>query len=104
MNDQFSRSAACPLCASKVTFQQSDLDYLVTCQTCGKVGMTFELSVDWDMQGTPHPYLSAATRKASEAGIPLTLTMENWQRLEEGQRSIRVSQKLTDLLRLIAIR
>jgi nucleoside 2-deoxyribosyltransferase len=66
--------------------------------------MSFELSVDRDMQGKPHPYLSAATRKASEAGSPLTLSLENWRGFEGAQRSIRISQKVTDLLRLIAAR
>jgi hypothetical protein len=66
--------------------------------------MDFKLVVDRDMQGTPHPYLSAATRKAFDAGMPLRLTMENWQGFEDRQRSIRVSQKLTDLLQLIAKR
>jgi hypothetical protein len=55
-----------------------------------------------DTRDTPHPYLSAATRKASDAGMPLTLTRDNWRRHENGQRSIRVSQKITDLLQLIA--
>lgn len=65
--------------------------------------MTFELNVDRDMQGQPHPYLSAATRKAAESGR-LILTTANYRELEERQRSIRVSQKIADLVRLIAAR
>jgi len=49
-----------------------------------------------------HPYLSAATRKATERDTLLTLHTDNWQALEQEQRSIRISQKLTDLLWLIA--
>ncbi|HLY20745.1 MAG TPA: hypothetical protein VKR61_26140 [Bryobacteraceae bacterium] len=52
--------------------------------------------------GESHPYLSAATRKASESGHPLFLKNENWQRYEAEQRSIRVSEKWDHLLRLIA--
>lgn len=66
--------------------------------------MDFELAVDREMQGQfPHPYLSAATRKAyTRSGRPLTLDLNNWRELEEGQRSIRVSEKLDHLLQLIA--
>ncbi len=56
------------------------------------------------MRGQPHPYLSAATRKANESRRGLCLNTENWREIENEQRSIRVSQKLIDLLRLIAQR
>jgi hypothetical protein len=93
---------ACPLCGGKTKFRGALPETLIDCAVCGRFKMTFELTADRDMQGQPHPYLSAATRKASSAGSPLTLTMANWQRLEDEQRSIRISQKLVGLLRLIA--
>ncbi len=95
---------ACPLCGGKTRFWGALPETLFDCAICGRFTLTFELTEDRDMQGQPHPYLSAATRKAHEAGRPLTLDMNNWQRLEAEQRSIRVSQKLTNLLRLIAER
>jgi hypothetical protein len=106
MNNEFTQKGRCPLCVNPETWWQPGRDNgtFFDCPVCGKFFMDFKLMVDRDMQGTPHPYLSAATRKASEAGNPLTLTMENWQRLEYEQRSIRVSQKLIDLLQLIAAR
>lgn len=72
------------------------------CHVCGEFGMTFELIVDREMRGQPHPYLSAATRKAHESGGQLLLNTKNWQELEESQRSIRYSEKLHHLLRFIA--
>ncbi len=104
MLGQFDERAPCPLCASpNVEWRPGpDIDKTIRCRVCGCFVMDFKLIVDRDMRGTPHPYLSAATRKASEMGALLTLTMDNWQGLEQEQRSIRVSQKLADLLRLIA--
>jgi hypothetical protein len=55
---------------------------------------------DCDMQGR-HPYLSAATRKAHESGRQVLLDTTNWREMEGEQRSIRVSEKLDHLLRLI---
>ena len=67
--------------------------------------MTFELTVDRAMgRGQHHPYLSAATRKAHESGRPIVLGAGNWKRLEDEQRSIRVSEKLNRLLHLVADR
>jgi hypothetical protein len=96
-----SMTVPCPLCGRQAAFRPRGY---IACEVCGRFEMAFELSVDRDMQGQPHPYLSAATRKASESGRPLVLDMNNWQGLESEQGSIRVSQKLTDLLRLIAKR
>ena len=94
---------ACPLCQKEAKFQAHD-PLVVFCELCGHFQMSFELSYDRDMRWEPHPYLSAATRKAWGSGRALTLTMENWRDREEEQRSIRVSEKLTDLLRLIGER
>lgn len=106
MNRKVASKVACPLCANSETLFHPgpDVHSSFGCPVCGEFVMTFALSADSDMQGQPHPYLSAATRKASEAGSPLVLTMDNWRQLEDQQRSIRVSQKLADLLRLVADR
>ncbi len=106
MNNEFMQKGRCQLCVKPEAQWQPgpDINASFDCPVCGKFVMEFKLNADRDMNGTPHPYLSAATRKAYEAGNPLTLTMENWRRLEDEQRSIRVSRKLIDLLRLIAAR
>jgi hypothetical protein len=67
--------------------------------------MTFELHVDRELQRRNYPYLSAATRKHWEKSRrPLILGTDNWREHEDEQRSIRIPQKLTHLLRLIADR
>lgn len=103
MGWQNAAEVRCPLCGKEARFHPGD-PISIACDVCGRFGMTFELTVDRDMQGQPHPYLSAATRKAYESRHPLVLSMRNWQELEDEQRSIRVSEKLNHLLRLIADR
>lgn len=96
----------CPVCGQRdAEFRAADPTEVswFSCEVCGQYGIAFPLLVDRDMaEGQRHPYLSAATRKASEFGRPLTLTLHNWRELEEAQNSIRVSDKVAELLRLIA--
>jgi hypothetical protein len=98
--------APCPLCGNQDTsFRTGDPFSFFQCDRCGQFGMTVELRVDEEFQGKNHPYLSAATRKEFEmSGRPLALMTTNWRKLEDVQRSIRISEKRTDLLRLIADR
>jgi len=94
----------CPLCDhADATFQSSD-PVLIACPVCGQYEMTFQLEVDRDMRGQRHPYLSAATRKANDSGHRLVLGTDNWREVEEEQRAIRVTEKLSQLLRLVAER
>src|SRR5437016_3868034 len=103
MIDPTVRKTPCPLCGShEATFRPGNSYTHFACDVCGKFSMTFELKAAWEMEGEHHPYLSAATRKASESGRLLILTTENWREREEEQRSIRVSEKVDHLLRLIA--
>jgi hypothetical protein len=94
----------CPLCGTGTAKFQAGDPRFVSCPICGKFGLDFRLQVDRDMQGERHPYLSAATRKASESGRLLILDLSNWKTIEEEQRTIRISEKLTLLLRLIGDR
>lgn len=98
------RTEQCPLCGGDAKFREQDATeiYFFDCEVCGRFGISFELLEDRDMQGQAHPYLSAATRKASESRRSLVLKTDNWQVIEEEQRAIRVSEKLSHLLRLIA--
>jgi hypothetical protein len=103
MHEPTAMKVSCPLCGKADAKFQPEGQF--ACVVCGRFDMTFQLRVDRDMQGYPlHPYLSAATRKASESRRPLILTLDNWQELEEEQRSIRISEKLSGLLRLVAKR
>src|ERR1035437_2074872 len=104
MDNRTGRTLQCPLCASEAKFWGALPETVFDCAVCGRFKMTFELTADRDMESQVHPYLSAATRKAHESGRTLTLDMNNWQELEDEQRSIRVSEKLIQLLRLIAER
>jgi hypothetical protein len=95
----------CPLCHLKDIPFQTDVETTrFACPVCGKFGMRFELLVDRDMQWEPHPYLSAATRKAYESGHPLILSPTTWEALEESQKLLRLPEKLHHLLRLFADR
>jgi len=93
---------SCPLCSGLAKYSGDLPETHFDCAVCGHFGITFELRHDRDMQGKHHPYLSAATRKADASGRRLRLDMANWHQLEDEQRSIRVSEKLRDLLRLVA--
>lgn len=102
MDARYPTDEQCPLCGNLAATFSSHDPVRVSCQVCGQFQMSFELSYDRDIRGKIHPYLSAATRKAHKAGRPLNLDLNNWQELENEQRSIRVSAKLNDLLWLIA--
>jgi hypothetical protein len=94
----------CPVCCNEGADFRSGPQSEYDCRICGNYVLeySFAMEIQRQLGGEPHPYLSAATRKAAEAGSPVTLSLDNWWQLEEQQRSIRVSQKLTDLLKLIA--
>jgi hypothetical protein len=103
---QTDRAKSCPLCLKAAGNLRENVaadTVYVTCTTCGNYAITGELQEDrdFDIDGA-HPYLSAATRKATVRGQTLTLTTENWQDIEHFQRSLRVSEKIHELLRLIA--
>jgi hypothetical protein len=100
MPERSLHKTTCPICKNACAALEKLNPPLVDCQLCGKFTITPALVTVID--GEPRPYLSAATRKACKSGPPLFLGSENWERLEQQQRSIRVSEKLDDLLRLIA--
>jgi hypothetical protein len=74
---------------------------MLVCKRCGEYTIQPPVATAID-DGEPRPYLSAATRKASDSGNPLILENDNWQLYEAEQRSIRVSEKVGDLLQQIA--
>src|ERR1700676_2443382 len=103
-------SQECPLCGAYLTAGAvlrracPHTSIPINCAVCGQFGIVERFTLDPSILGGPRPYLSAATRKASERDDPLCVDLDNWRKLEEEQRSIKVSTKLTDLLRLIAKR
>jgi hypothetical protein len=106
MSDRLPTKQRCPLCGIGDT---DALDGLTKarflCRVCGAFEVSHRLLEDIDFQSSQsHPYLSAATRKAYDAGRMLLLNPKEWRELEEGQRSIRITEKLNDLLRLVAKR
>lgn len=50
------------------------------------------------------PYLSAATRQASEAGRPLTLKTTNWKDLASSHSAVSVARKIEKVLRYVAVK
>lgn len=95
--------ARCPLCGTPDARFYPGEPCQFDCRTCGQFGVTFQLQVDRDLQEPHlHPFLSAATRRAFEAGQPIVLSMENYRALADAQRAMRVSEKVTILLGLIA--
>jgi hypothetical protein len=83
-----------------------DSEYWVNCTRCGRYGLDplIVLTPPILDEGDA-PFLSAATRQASERGRPLELNSStNFSDLVVTQRSSTVSQKIETLLRVIALR
>ena len=68
------------------------------CKTCGDFAITDRIKIQDELR----PYLSAATRQASERGRPLTVTSENFLDLAEIHQGTTVSEKLDKILAFIA--
>jgi hypothetical protein len=66
MNIGTAMEVQCPLCGGQTKFWGALPETLFDCAVCGRFKMTFELTADRDMQGEPHPYLSAATPATRE--------------------------------------
>ena len=65
MDNRTGTTVQCPLCTSKAVFWGAVPETLFNCAVCGQFKMAFDPTAEPDMQGQPHPYLSAATRKAA---------------------------------------
>jgi len=75
MKTRMEKQELCPLCCGQAKFQVGNPFNRFDCEVCGEFGMTHQLLVDRDMKGEPHPYLSAATRKANGSGSFLRLRL-----------------------------
>src|SRR5271165_2417160 len=77
----------------------------VKCALCGEYLIGDELRMQLlDVNHDLRISLSAATRQASEVGLPIELTRTNWKDLAESHRRSSVSTRVDKLLHLIARR
>jgi len=60
--------------------------------------------MDLGVPGGLRPYLSAATRQATERGEPLTITSQNFRELAETHQRTTISEKLDKVLQFIAVK
>jgi len=108
----FMRKLTCLICErpgipSTQTTDQFHHDlYAYDCPLCGRYTASFEFAVTFDRNRGEYepvtPFLSAATRQASEDGRPLTLTMENWEDLANAHSQTGIVGRLEMLLTYVA--
>jgi hypothetical protein len=80
-----------------------DTRYWVTCELCGKYSIDVFLATNPPRLGDIAPFVSAATRQASELGRSLELKQStNFAELADPHRTSTISQHVEKLLRLIA--
>jgi len=95
----------CPICRKNAEHQIHDLPgdlFRVQCSLCGKYTISMDLCEDLPAEiGDLRPYLTAATRQASEFGIPLELTQGNWREQAEAHKHTSWQAKVEKLLRVI---
>lgn len=93
-------SAHCPLCQLEAELENSrSRTFPFNCRRCGKFEITEEAA------GVPdelRPYLSSATRQASESGRRLKITTTNARDLAESHRRTTVTERLDKLLAVLA--
>jgi predicted nucleotide-binding protein with TIR-like domain len=99
------QSSTCPICGKGARVRVSPTEkHDVTCRTCGVFSMSIELIDDLPSeQGFEQlrPFLSAATRQASESGQPLTLLSTNWREHAEAHATTSISGKAQKLLKFL---
>jgi hypothetical protein len=94
----------CPLCDDVLAEETVDsgANTLFLCRRCGRFNTTGEFETDVRLDGLERKFLSAATRQASDSFHPITLTTKNWKAYIDQQRSVRMSERIVNLLTLIA--
>lgn len=94
----------CPVCCRNAAGPIAPAEdfYRVSCDYCGEYRITPELAEDLPSEiGDSRPYLTAATRQASEESAPLDLTRRNWRGYADAHRHTSITRKLDKLLRYI---
>jgi hypothetical protein len=103
MNPQ---SARCPVCDQLATYRHHTrtIGNVYDCLRCGSYVATLEFIQDVPsiIPNPLRPYLSAATREASERDKPITLTTDNWRDLAEQYQRATVTARVDKLLEAIA--
>lgn len=108
-------NARCFICGSPTDFDKAnppdvptleDTEQWITCPVCGKYGLDHYLLRNPLLSlGELAPFVSAATRQASERGRPVELNQSTkFSTIAEPYRNSSVSQKIEKLLRTIAER
>lgn len=97
-------SATCVLCGLSAEVFPPALDGSSSwrCPRCGRFTISAELVMTFFIKPGDKPFVSAATRQASESGNPITLTHGNLETLASFHRSTRMADKRIKLLKHIA--
>jgi endogenous inhibitor of DNA gyrase (YacG/DUF329 family) len=95
---------SCPVCGEPSYYSPtSSTINLWKCERCGGFEMTeFLEETKHVIADDLRPYLSAATRQASERGRRLRITTTNFEEIADVHRRTRVSEKLDKLLEFLA--
>src|SRR5438876_1073039 len=94
----------CPICGEitgMTATPRASTSTTFECRRCGEYTITW-LLLSAGIPAEIRPYLSAATRQATERGQPLTVTNENFRDLAEAHQRTTVSEKLDKVLAFIA--
>ncbi len=96
----------CLMCRFKIEFETppstSATEHTVRCKRCGRYRISQRLAKTPHVPNDLKPYLSAATRQASDAGKPVLLDVSNLEDLAALHSSVTVSQKVDKALRFAA--
>ena len=95
----------CPLCTSRRWPTHVEDIESIQCAICGKFDVTLELTLDvvnGRLTRQVFPFISAATRQASETDTRLTLTPQNVEAYIEAHRWTTFPEKARKLLTWIA--
>jgi hypothetical protein len=92
----------CPICGEPARAElTTSMSFPFTCPRCGEFVITFEL-LKGSIPDNLRPYISAATRQATEEGRQLKITTTNFREIADYKQRTTVSEKLNKSLAYIA--
>lgn len=95
----------CPICRESSNAEKTARSsYYVDCPRCGRFEIERKLTVDGFIPDHLRPYLSAATRQATENGQRFTIVETSLREIAELDERTTVSEKLNKLLVFLAKR
>jgi hypothetical protein len=101
MSSIFGIEVTCILCGLSARFLPGTSPTPFDCPRCGRFKITFECMTNLKSDGKLRPFLSAATREASERGKVLLLQTDNCDALEDEHRWTGVQEKSRRILEWI---